>query len=532
MAYTPAPENQTYGTHRIPVCYTLQTRPGANSTSQDAGMLNCVPIKEGQDLYAESRYPIVSQSIITPPGASRTVRGMYVWEKSPGTVYYFMVVDDGTNSLVYTATSPTGAWTSVNTLGTRGTTPVRFTEFIDSTSTKKLVMVDGIEGYVFTSNAAGTQIVDADFPTPHVPFPVFIDGYLFLAKANTGDIYNSDLNDPAVWTAGSYISSELYPDDIQAIVKVDNYLLAVGTQGCEYFYDAANATASPLARYEGGQLPFGCPFPNSIAYNKNTVMMLTNNNDGEATFRMIEGLKYKDIDSSAVVPYLNGCLQGLGGFPQVSASTIRSYFFRQAGQLFYGIAFSTDTVTNAYPVFAYSFSTEMWVEFTYRTTSGTTYTYPVTCTASTTTGNVLTYVAGVRGSGPTIYFGYLTPINLSGSFSSLDFAADPVYVEIRTPLLSFDTLNKKTMSRIGVAISGATWAYIARPAGFSYSDNDGTSWSTLRDFSSIAAAGDAMGFPFITQLGQFRQRRLKFVSASSSPVKVYYLETDINKGQQ
>lgn len=31
------------------------------------------------------------------------------------------------------------------------------------------------------------------FPTPHVPTPVFLDGYIFLSKANTADIYNSDL---------------------------------------------------------------------------------------------------------------------------------------------------------------------------------------------------------------------------------------------------------------------------------------------------------------------------------------------------
>jgi hypothetical protein len=351
MAYTPSPENQTYSTHRIPAAYSIDLRPGnlsvnsaASGIVQDAGMVNLIPsihrdpITQGKELVAETRAAIVATPVTTSAFPSTVLRGFHVWEKSPGTIYYFAVVGTG----VYTTVTPEVAntWTSVNTIAA-GTGPVRFTEYIDDVATKKLIMVDGVAGYVFTSNLAGTLIVDADFPTPHVPWPVFIDGYLFLAKANTGDIYNSDLNDPAAWTAGSFISSELYPDDIQALVKVNNYLLAIGTQGCEYFYDAGNETASPLARQEGGSLPFGCIIPNSIAVNKNSVVMITNSNDGQAVIKVIEDFKHKDLDSSFVIPMLNSRIRNNAS---ITSAGVRGYFFRQSGKLFYAIKFCGNLV--------------------------------------------------------------------------------------------------------------------------------------------------------------------------------------------
>jgi len=104
---------------------------------------------------------------------------------------------------------------------------------------------------------AGTEITSADFPTPHCPFPVFMDGYLFVAKSGTQDIYNSNLDDPALWTAGDYISAEMYPDKIVALSKNNNYIYALGSNSIEYFYDAAVATGSPLGRHDSAVQQFG-----------------------------------------------------------------------------------------------------------------------------------------------------------------------------------------------------------------------------------------------------------------------------------
>ena len=535
MAYTATPETQTYSTQRIPAAYTMDLRAdslllGSSSVYQDAGMVNLLPMKyknpitKEEEIHAITRQPIHGVKVGT--GINR---GCYVWEKTAGTVYYFCVNGTG----VYTSTDAV-TWTQVNTLLTSATTPVRFTEFINDVNVKSLVMVDGVEGYVFTSNAAGTKITDADFPTPHIPFPIYIDGYLFLAKANTGDIYNSDLYDPSLWTAGNFISSELYPDDVQALVKVNNYLLAVGQQGCEYFYDAGNAPGTPLARSDGVSLPFGTQFPNSIASNKDTVVMIANNNDGESSIKVIQDFKADNINPSFLISSLNARLMASSN--PTTASAIRGYFFRQAGLMYYALAFQGDTaspdVLNA--TYVYSFATGWWTEF--RVGAGGGSPFPVYFTAPISrTGKIATFVSGHYGGFP--FFGRMEE---GGDATYSNTAVDNIvntgtaniYVEVRTPCLEFDTHNLKTMSRFGVYMtentSSTSTSGTPITISVSWSDDDYATFTTARDL----VFGAGLNFPFITQLGSFRARSFRISYADTCFLRFKGLEMDINKGQQ
>lgn len=542
MAFSKTPVTSTYSTERIPACYNIDFRTGLDigtvNSRKDAGMINLMPrkykdpISGAEEFHAETRQPILA-STVSGGGGTPTIagdpRGIYVWEKAVGTTYYFMVVG------VEVWTSTTGlslSWTNVDTLLTSATSPVGFTEFIDSaTNTKYLVLVDGVEGYVYTTNAAGTKITDVDFPTPHVPYPVYINGYLFLAKKDTGDIYNSNLNTPTAWTAGDFISSELYPDDIQAIVKINNYLLAIGTQGSEYFYDAANATASPLARYEGGSLPFGCSIPTSIAVNKNMVMMIANNNDGEASLKLIEDFKHKDVNPEWLIPALNFNLI------TSASSSIRGFFIRQSGELCYCLRFpGTNPAT-----FVYVPKHNFWTEFAIGDGSAISSptTFPVNTSTFSTSNNITTFVAGLRSS--IYFFGSLGPSAINSTYSGSNVNIDcfigslaggkiPMYTQIRTPILTFDTLNDKTMSRFGVeatvsaSASGANTLYVGWDSDYSFSSGAGVS-NTLDLTSTV-------NFPFITQLGNFRQRAFRIAYFGNYSIRYKSIEMDINKGQQ
>jgi hypothetical protein len=535
VAYTSAPEKQTYSTEKIPAVCGINIRNEANvygSLTIDSGMINLIPQKErdssGKEvLVATTRQPLKGWRIAA---ATEVARGCYVWEKSTGTIYYFAVC--GTK--VYTSTDMS-TWTAVTTLLTSATSPVGFTEFIDSTNVKKLVLVDGVEGYVFTDNTAGTKITDGQFPTPHLPFPVFLDGYLFLAKKDTGDIYNSDLDDPSAWTAGAFISSELYPDDLTAIVKINNELLAIGKLGCEFFYDAANATASPLARHEGANLPFGCPVPTSIAVNKNTAIFLGNSSDGEMCFKVIENYKAQELPATWLIQMVNTFFRG----SSISPSTIRGYFIRQAGELLYVFKFDGTAPTSK--AFAYSFSTGLWVQFTVNGTSGG---WWGTASSPATTSDLVTFIVGnmsATGSHPFFAkFGF----SATGTASFNNYAIDqfltagysfPINTMVRTPILDFGTLNNKTMSRFGIVATLNTYTNVDTLVYVQYSDDDYTTWSTAQTLELASTTK----FPFVTQLGLFRQRSFVVTagqdgvgSANKPFVKYKFFEVDINKGQQ
>lgn len=523
MPFTNSPTNSTYDTQRVPLACSISLRTGATQTNIDPGMINVLPFKEtdsmGKDeVWGETRYTLNTVTVANATG--NIMRGMYVWEPSPGVVYNFTVVGQA----VYSTTGT--VWTQVNTLTNNKNTPVRFTEYIDASNTKKLILVDGYEGYVFTSNAAGTKITDANFPSPHVPFPIYLDGYLFLAKANTGDIYNSNLNDPMTWTSGSFFSAQMYPDDIQALIKINNYIAAVGTSSTEFFYDAGNSPGSPLAKLDGATLPFGTQFPNSIAANKNTIVMLSNSSDGETCFRMIEDLKYKNIENK----FINGVMTPITQQSNDAYSYMRGYFLRQQGKLFYALCLNgitTDpTISSANaPTYCYSFDTEIWVELNYNTNQ----VFPIYFSSNSTTGSGLTSVAGSIGG--RAFFGVWNAVR---NYDTLDGGSTsvPVYEEIRTAPFNFGTMNRKFMSRLALGYSQATLTNSNSAIYVMFDDSDWTGMvSTTYQFAGTNTSYPDE-FPFLTQLGSFRQRSFKLYSNSNTFRRWKFLEIDINKGQQ
>jgi hypothetical protein len=530
MPFTNTPINDTYSSKKVLFLQQLDTLPGDSFTTSSmlSGLQNVLPFQDqainGGDVFVETRQSLTN--IYSQQGASVLARGFYVWEKTAGTVYYFVALTDGTNSKIYS--SPDGSvFTAVVTFGTNGTGPIRFTEFINGSNVKSLIAVDGYEGYVFTTNAAVTKITDLDFPNPHLPFPIFLDGYLFLAEPSTGDIFNSDLNDPSSWTAGSYISSELYPDDLQALVKINNYILAVGTQGCEYFYDAANATASPLARQEGMSLPFGTIFPNSIAYSKNTAIMLTNNNDGEYVFRVVQDFKHHDVSANIVLKFLKEALQN----GHTTASKVRGTFFRQNGDLFYLFHINGEDTGGTYDsCLYYSPTHKLWGVLSVGSSSS----FPVMFTSQGTSLNPSTvYLGHTKVSGTqTLYFGRMVDNDKDSLLSTYDIQQ---YIICQPE--SFGTNNLKFMSRASLICDSLTTA-ITPTLKLQWWDGAYNLGRTTTTISfPLASSQNLWDLHYtITQLGCFRQRQFTVSQQNSDNaggrMRYKYLEVDINKGQQ
>lgn len=92
-----------------------------------------------------------------------------------------------------------------------------------------------------------TQITDADFTalTP-VGKMEHLDGFA-LQMTKDNKIYNSDLNSLANWSATNYLQKQIQQDTAQGLAKFKNQILAFGAQSMEVFYNAGNASASPLA---------------------------------------------------------------------------------------------------------------------------------------------------------------------------------------------------------------------------------------------------------------------------------------------
>lgn len=101
---------------------------------------------------------------------------------------------------------------------------------------------------VFFSSSIGTwtEIVDADFTgLIHRGKMEHMDGFAFILEASNR-IFNSDINSLANWTATSFLTKQIVQDVAVGLAKLNNKILAFGDDTVELFYNAGNATGSPL----------------------------------------------------------------------------------------------------------------------------------------------------------------------------------------------------------------------------------------------------------------------------------------------
>jgi len=201
MAFDKTPATSTYQTKQISILSEINSR--AASVSTDVDYLNCYPEiiknKTTQEQKVAIRKRKGCSALVTTPNT--TTRGVYYWEDQ--SKLYVAQSDD---VLVYNMPAGTLATTLTAVFPTTTSGDVGFTEFLYDTGEIKLVVTDGTTLSTIDSSNVVVASGDADMPA-HIPQPVFLDGYLFIVKTNTADLYNSNLNDPLAYTAGDFISS-------------------------------------------------------------------------------------------------------------------------------------------------------------------------------------------------------------------------------------------------------------------------------------------------------------------------------------
>ena len=509
MPYSKTPAISTYETKRV----NFFQNPTARSYRSDKDfrllnmMVETIPNNVGQspDVRLKSRASVVNFTYSGP--ASGTARGIFVVETAPYPIapaVYTVVGNKLYNKNV-----------AVQTLAT-STGSVGWAEFLSSTGVKSLIMVDGTDGYVILTNFATgattsvTKIVSANFPTPHVPTPVVMDAYLFLAKKDSNDIYNSNLDHPELWTAGDYISAEMYADNIVALAKNNNYLYALGSDSVEFFYDAANATGTPLARQASAVQQMGCACMNSVVQTEKQVVFVGTTSNGGFTIWLIDSFTPKEISIPAIREYLFREARDYGDL----SSTVNAYVIRSNNQKLYVLRCDART-------FVYSFDTDMWHEWNGGTNSGA---------GGNFSGK---FAAGGFSGAPYLqtWDGYIK-LMYDDIVQTLPSSNTPSPYEgfdciVQTQRLNFDTINRKTMSRLSLYGDNEYGTDTPEEVLVQWSDDDYTTWNDGK-YLEFTFYGD---LPAIHQLGSFRQRAFKFTWVhSSSPIRILGMEVDINKG--
>ena len=527
---------QTSQPDRIPMIGTLMYRSATRD--KDQRYINCFQetlkneVTDTKKAYLIKRPGLTRSTEIVSGGG--TARGIFFWKAK-----YYSVIDDK----VYENS------TAIQTLAT-STGRVGFLEF-DNAGVQYLFLCDGEDGYridntgtVVQVNATlsawvlntdysagdkviptivngyyyevttdagsssgseptwpttiGNTVVDGGitwtctgeyggFPTPHIPTPKFIDGYMMLPLANSLDIYNSDTDNIFGWGASSFIAAEMWPDNVVGLARQNNQVLAFGSTSSEFFYDAGNATGSPFARNEGTVMQIGCAAPYAVYENERFCIFIGQSEAGGRAVWLVEGFSPKKVSTEAVERVLDASGSGI--------STAKGYGLRSKGHLLFVINLSTCTLV-------YDVEEKVWHEWSTNVgTTHTTFTYDY-------------YTDTHNGKGALLH-------NTDGYIYIVDPAVyrddtTTILCDMYTSKWDDSSMNRKFMHNFNV-VGDLGSTYQVR-----WSDDDYVTYSNYNTLSSTR--------PFIARLGSFRRRSFHLRHDANEDFRVEALEFETDTG--
>lgn len=476
------------------------------TTNKDQRLVNCFrETIKGKDNSAGPRQYLIQRGglsqVIAPPASTTEARGIYYYPLTGGA-------------------PGTGIWTAVDnklyldgvlkaTLST-STGAVGFVEYAGGVGfLQDLIILDGVSGWIADkTTGVVTQIVDPDFPTPHSVHAAFMDGYLFVNKAGTADIYNCVLDNPSSWLAGDFITAEMFPDNIQAVVRQTNYIVAIGTYTMEYFYNAGNSPGTPLASNKAAAHNIGTPAPDTCCVVEEQIMFVGQTGNGGRTVWAMNGFNPVEIAVEAVRITLDA--EG------TSINQAKAYCVRASGHRFYVISLASSQRT-----FVFDFEEKEWHEW--QDWSGSAQ-FPCRYAADYNNGNPIMLADGTVG--PTVSPGAVYQM-IRGLPTDNNTA---MLVSATSARYDFGTLDRKFATRFllkhdipdqpGTIDISLYW-----------SDDDYQSWvgpQTIRIDSFAPSA-----FPVFTQLGSFRRRawRIAYLSDVTS-LRIETGQLDFNMGNR
>lgn len=183
------------------------------------------------------------------------------------------------------------------------------------------------------SGAAATVFLSS-FPVPHIPTPVFMDGFVFLPKEGTSEVYNSNVGAFGDWQDSNFIAIAQFSGDITALAKQQNYILGFKEDSIEFLYNASNVSGSPLERSQQAITQFGSNQRNTVQSLEDDIIFVGKGAGGGFGVWKITGFKEQKISTEFVDVFLNENL-GLYGNTELSPDFLVGSVVRVDGHSFY-----------------------------------------------------------------------------------------------------------------------------------------------------------------------------------------------------
>lgn len=217
-------------------------------------------------------------------------------------------------------------------------------------STPKLFLQNGVKAYTYDGTNGLVNVTDTNYVafSPTIKGQAYLDGttYVMTPKAV---INGSNINDPQTWGASNNLIAQIEPDAGVFVAKQLVYVIAFKQWSVEVFYDAGNATGSPLGPVQGAKINVGCRAGGTVQDIEGTLFWVAQARSGSVSVYAMDGLKATPISTPAIDRLLEA-----GDY-----SAVYSWGIKMGGHKFYGI-----TLKNSNLTLVYDLSSRLWYQWT------------------------------------------------------------------------------------------------------------------------------------------------------------------------
>lgn len=454
---------------RLPLVIEPSNRD--TTTGKDARLVNCYMETHGTGNRTE--FWLYKRPGLLDSGtgqAASTGRGVYNWKGDIYSIFDSTFYKNGVNKGTVDTTN--GVYRFNSTLG----------------GTRRLQLGNGVKAYNYDDGAGLVQITDVDFPATFVKGWSFLDETTYVMKATGASIQGSDLNDTTSWDALNVLQAEIEPDDGIALGKQLVNVIALKQWTTEVFYDAGNATASPLGRVSGAKVNYGCISADSVQDCDGVLVWLAQARNASPSVVAMDNLKAVPVSDRPVERLLEGA----------DFSTVYSWYIKLEGHRFYGL-----TVKNANLTLVYDIQEKTWHQWA---DSNGNY-FPIVCT---TFDSSMRRVLQHESNGKLYY--------ASPAYTNDDSVI--IQADIYTPNFDGGVRRRKTMNFlefIGDQQPGSTLQVRS-------SDDDYQTWSNFRSVDLSQKR------PHLTNCGTFYRRAHNFRHTSDTPLRLQAVEMQLELG--
>jgi hypothetical protein len=157
----------------------------------------------------------------------------------------------------------------------------------------ELVIVNGTNGYLYSSTLGFVLISDTDFNAANTT--TFFDQRFVFDWKNTNKFFSSDALNGTSFTATAFASAETRPDDVLAVMLNKQVLLVCGSDSIEPWQNVGAANF-PFERVPGAVIERGIVSPHAICKNDNSVFLMGD----DRIFYRLDGLSLTRMSTFAL----------------------------------------------------------------------------------------------------------------------------------------------------------------------------------------------------------------------------------------